>query len=455
MFIREAAEFVGLTIPQFRAYVGKKVRYEKSGVENYCDYNDSDLIKLKKFLKIIEEYKNGIFDTKIDEEVYSLYKDEIDEKYVLCLVKYRKVFTLDEYIKYKDLFDKKRDIRIQVPCKICKNMNNINIRKIKQLNIEDIKENSNYRCDACNAHKKATYFWDDFIKNRHNFYENSKNIIEFDCKICGKKSKLMAGQFISRKYGGDLPICKHCIKGYVSTLDVWRKNNRDASIKFDKTKIPKEKIIKWDFYIENKDSFSNSDRRFIEFTCKECGKTDYISIIKMKARGHYKDTSICKICAAKKIFTDKMINDEDFRKKSMGHTNKLCGLYNEIRFDSSWELSVINYFGKNIKRCDISIQYEVNGEIHNYFPDFEVNLNNKKYLVEVKGRYGDRDQIKIDAAKNVIKNGLIDYDYMMIIDGRNIDKFNGMIIFDRISKLKLLNEDKLIITNYPDSFLKE
>ena len=58
--------------------------------------------------------------------------------------------------------------------------------------------------------------------------------------------------------------------------------------------------------------------------------------------------------------------------------------YNGISFDSSWELAVWIYcIDKciSIERQPIKLQYEMNGTLHTYFPDFRINGK----LVEVKG----------------------------------------------------------------------
>jgi hypothetical protein len=62
----------------------------------------------------------------------------------------------------------------------------------------------------------------------------------------------------------------------------------------------------------------------------------------------------------------------------------------EINCDSKIENSCINYFEKlgatKIKRSEIIIDYiDNNNNKRRFLPDFEIELNNKKYLVEAKG----------------------------------------------------------------------
>lgn len=59
-------------------------------------------------------------------------------------------------------------------------------------------------------------------------------------------------------------------------------------------------------------------------------------------------------------------------------------VYNGVSFDSSWELAVWIYHIDNnisIERQPIKLQYEMNGSMHTYFPDFKINGK----LVEIKG----------------------------------------------------------------------
>ena len=58
--------------------------------------------------------------------------------------------------------------------------------------------------------------------------------------------------------------------------------------------------------------------------------------------------------------------------------------YDDMTFDSSWELAVwIYHIDKKIpiERQPIQLQYEINGQLHTYIPDFKID----GVLVEVKG----------------------------------------------------------------------
>ena len=96
---------------------------------------------------------------------------------------------------------------------------------------------------------------------------------------------------------------------------------------------------------------------------------------------------------------------ETFEKN--GHFNILCGYFDKIYFQGTWELKyIIDCIENNIpiKRFDLEpIYYEFEGKPHHYFPDFIINGN---VIVEIKGRLFDPARIekKKNIAKKTIKN---------------------------------------------------
>lgn len=83
-----------------------------------------------------------------------------------------------------------------------------------------------------------------------------------------------------------------------------------------------------------------------------------------------------------------------------GKTNKItsslrfkCGWYKGFYCDSSWELAFVIYcldHNLPIKRCRQCLRYEFEGEIHRYYPDFEINDK----IYEIKGRENEKTQAK-------------------------------------------------------------
>lgn len=416
MFIREAANYVGLTIQQFRKYISEnKIKYIKSNVGNYYDYNNDDIEKLKCYLNIIVQYKNHNFDIDIDKNVYEIYKDEIDKEYIKNIISIKTIFSLEEYKKYKLILDKKRGLKIKYICNSCNRENYIDILKIKNMNIEYLicnkcrlnekrknilyeKElNKNLKRQNKLGTKNNPILWDNY--NLNDYSSGSKKWVKIICSECHKSSIIQIRKFENRKYGKGLPICSNCIMKYTTNLKEWKEVNSKAQLIAQNRPEVKEKM-----------------------------RTTIINKIK---------------------------NDCEFRRKITRYSGKLCGYYDGIKFDSSWELSVIYYYEGKIKPCEITILYNFNGKQHLYLPDFDLYLDDKKYLLEIKGQYRESDYIKIETARKEIQKGLNNYDDIIIIDKYSIKNLKGIIFFDSIEKLKILDSKKLTILKYPKSWLKK
>lgn len=83
-------------------------------------------------------------------------------------------------------------------------------------------------------------------------------------------------------------------------------------------------------------------------------------------------------------------------KKMIIKTFGKCGYHKEIYCASSWELAFLIYnldLGKEIKRCELTFKYEIEGEEHLYFPDFIMD----GIIYEVKGRELDDVALKTQA----------------------------------------------------------
>lgn len=116
--------------------------------------------------------------------------------------------------------------------------------------------------------------------------------------------------------------------------------------------------------------------------------------------------------------TNKIINNE------YNYKTYCSGWYkNEFWYQSSLELDAMKLFDElNIKWVNntIKIKYkDKNGEYHNYIPDFEILLNNKKIIIEMKGWDWDGlTEIKANYAKKL-------YEYYIFY---NIDELKKFII---------------------------
>lgn len=434
MFIREAAEYVNLKVGQLRKYVAEGyIEYHHSKVENYYDYNVDDLNDLKIYLNIIENYKNFNFDIEIPDRIYSKFKEYIDHNYVLNICKVKKEYTLEEYLKHKKYFDKKRGLMVKLRCKECNS-----IKYIDTAIMKDIADYDNYICRDCRDEK---------AKQERKLIRNMKRYLNLSFRKMVRKQEQL---------------------------------NKKELIKVNLKDNPME----WDYYINHKTEFSKSSKKWVKIICQECHKEAVIQIRKFENRKYATGLPICSDCICKytsglperievnrkaqliaqnrpevkekmrKIISNKIRTDPEFRRKITRYSNKLSGYYKGIKFDSSWELSLLYHYGDKLKPCSITIPYiRPDGSEHLYLPDFDLYDNDKKYLVEVKGEYREMDYIKIETAKNAIKNKIIDYDDIIIYDSTNLTRLNGFKFFTSIESLNIIKDD-LKILHYPSSWIK-
>lgn len=100
-------------------------------------------------------------------------------------------------------------------------------------------------------------------------------------------------------------------------------------------------------------------------------------------------------------------------KKGCGRGKK--GWYKGYWCDSSWELAFVIYNLENgikFERNRQGFEYEYNGKIHKYYPDFI--LEDGSY-VEIKGYKSKLDEIKINSFSNCFRLYVYDYDKMFNI----------------------------------------
>lgn len=104
-----------------------------------------------------------------------------------------------------------------------------------------------------------------------------------------------------------------------------------------------------------------------------------------------------------------------------GHNKENKGYYKGIYCDSTWELAYVIYnLDHNIsfKRCTKVYEYEYNGEIHKYHPDFELEDGT---LIEIKGyEYNDSLKYKIESVKDrdiqILRYGDLEDIFKYVID---------------------------------------
>lgn len=445
MFIREAAEYVNLKVGQLRKYVAEGyIEYHHSKVENYYDYNVDDLNDLKIYLNIIENYKNFNFDIEIPDRIYSKFKEYIDHNYVLNIYKIKKEYTLEEYLKHKKYFDKKRGLMVKLRCKECNS-----IKYIDTAIMKDITDYDNYMCKDCRDEKAKQerklirnmkrYLnlsfrkmveakrrlekvgtkdnpmeWDYYINHKAEFSKSSKKWVKIICQECHKEAEIQIRKFENRKYATGLPICSNCICKYTTSLSEWREVNSKAQLIAQNRPEVKEKMRK---------------------------------AVKLA-------TNTPEMRKLRKINAKKLWENTEYAEKIIFGNNKfLKGFYDGIKFDSSWELSFIIRFKNHIERCKFGIKYKYKNEYHTYYPDFILKLGNYNILIEIKGQDSDVVKEKEKAAIEFIKHN--DYlTHYKVLYMEDLLRINNFVFYNSIEKLNKLNQEKLKIISYPKTWIK-
>lgn len=118
-------------------------------------------------------------------------------------------------------------------------------------------------------------------------------------------------------------------------------------------------------------------------------------------------------------------------------------LYQNEWFDSSWELAVYIYakdLGMSIKREPVCIEYNYNGNVHKYYPGFEIDGK----LVEVKGDLFFDATGKMICPWDASKNDIYNYKYQVALQ-RGVE-------FWKMDKIKPILD--YIDSKYTSDFLK-
>lgn len=142
--------------------------------------------------------------------------------------------------------------------------------------------------------------------------------------------------------------------------------------------------------------------------------------------------------------------NKDYREKCT-NTKCLSGNYDGISFDSSYELSLILYYKDKIYRSNLHIPYKVNNEIHYYYPDFVLNTNEGKIIIEIKGQDSNIVRIKEKYARLFVRNSQDYIEYRMLFR-EDLKKLPGFIFYDSYKKIQQLDQSRLQIYQYPKSW---
>lgn len=321
---------------------------------------------------------------------------------------------------------------------------------------------------------------DDAIKN--NLPLNTK--IKYTCKNCGLEYVHKYSTIKNRKVNPNELICNNCLNNLYGY-------NLKVNLPYELKQLG-DSPVPWNMYLKYKDKYNNGCRKMIQIECAKCKQTKLVQWRKIANRTYSKDMPICSDCIQKfkanlpevrkinseaqkiaqnredvikkrnnavkiscntkemklkrKYNAKKLWTIKEYRDKSWHSLKTLKGYYNGIKFDSSYELSVLIYYGDKIKRCDEIIPYFYNGEWHNYYPDY---ILNNDIILEIKGRYTDIVDIKKKYALEYIAkiNYLKEY---KVLYKEDLLKLEG---FRLIDKNDLKNISNLEIKCLPKNWI--
>jgi endogenous inhibitor of DNA gyrase (YacG/DUF329 family) len=219
-------------------------------------------------------------------------------------------------------------------------------------------------------------------------------------------------------------ICDFCGKSFLKQTRLLEERNycsKKCVFNARKNRIKVKCALCGTEFEIKKSRFNNSDSKLF-FCCRKCKDTfgmkeetkEKLSIISTtnNKKGYYNNPRYCEICG--KIIPYECRDNKtcckecsiELRVKNKSYEN--CGGYREgssrgkhgyykgIRCDSTYELAYLIYcldHNIDIKRCDESFEYELNGVKHLYHPDFIVGGT----IVEIKNYYREENDIKLNA----------------------------------------------------------
>jgi hypothetical protein len=261
-------------------------------------------------------------------------------------------------------------------------------------------------------------------------YPRSKNIYcEINCIICNQQSRISTKHLAKRTLIKE-EICMKCGNNEVYKRIEWIKANSEAQKKIQST--PEQKL--------------KNSQGVTRFWNENPEKKEQV---RQKLLSYYEDPKYKKMVAKSrgKIF-HALAGEYKFRNK------------NWIEFESSYELCFLIWLESQneyhtIRKCKFYIEYEYEGRIRYYYPDFVIMNNNEKIIVELKSTkpfYYDekKNTAKIKATENFINRA--NFDRYWFIEENEAQDIG--LIFKRSSKIKPLCK-KLFRENKIKLFSKE
>lgn len=334
--------------------------------------------------------------------------------------------------------------KVLINCNMCNGTS-----KIRWLSLQK-RNNQNEMCSKClsligqqqrhnipeelqfKGSKKNPIKWGIYIKYKNSYSKQSKKWIKIVCQECNENKLIQWRKVANRKYSKDLPICSDCINLYKSNLTKVKKINSKA-----------QKIA------QNKPKTLEKNRKSQLKRYKN--NPELKKYLSDKLNNFYQSKEGKKIRKFLSKNSQELWKNKEYREKCSSYGNYLSGYYNDILFNSSYELSFLVYYEGYVERSNIIIPYKLNGKTKNYYPDFILNQDNKKILVEIKGFETKEVIIKNNAAEKFIKN-INEIDDYQIYYYDDLKKLPNFKFFNKKEKLFKLDQNKLEIINYPKNW---
>ena len=252
------------------------------------------------------------------------------------------------------------------------------------------------QCKICNRDFKNLAGLGSHINRIHNiskkdYYLQYINNVIPNCKNCGKPTN-----FYNLGYGFSIYCSCKCANSDSEKLLRWKLNTIEkygventTQLESVKEKMAKTNLIKYGKItnlITDEQKIDTQQKLLLKYGVTVPAKSEIIrkrmenSTLKRFGVTNYSKTNEHK---------KRMI---EFNKTHKYNHNKSLYVYNNLYFDSSWELAYYMWLvDNNIDfeyKPDVSFEYEYNEKTHKYYPDFLVNDE----YVEIKGeQFFDKD----------------------------------------------------------------
>lgn len=229
------------------------------------------------------------------------------------------------------------------------------------------------------------------------------------CKLNPNRNNTIKKTINSRKNNikEHIVFCKICNKQYIvnCTDYIWKNNKYKQTCSSQcahKLSVLNTNLIDKNNKITNKCKTSNKlnkHKKIIYRTCKYCHNT---FIVPRLPNGILSAT---KYCCDEHRHNMQSLNAKLHKcgglKPETTHKQYKRGYYNNIWYDSSWELAFLYYCNDNnitVVRNKVAYPYKYNGQILNFYPDFEIDGK----LYEIKGIWDPKNKAKKEQYPNLI-----------------------------------------------------